>query len=71
MSKINDKIDQGCRHSGYIRLRMIIDLLEAMQCNYFICTKKSLIDDLVSPDHFSLLQGAEYLRASIFNTPTA
>ncbi len=60
----------GC-HCGRVRLRIDTELKTATQCNCSICTKKGVLNHRVSPEHFTILQGDEYLGLYQFNTFTA
>nr|WP_309739638.1 GFA family protein [Chamaesiphon sp. OTE_20_metabat_361] len=69
MSKLNT-YDGGC-HCGKIRYRVVIEKLEAVECNCSICIKKGFIHLIVPAERFTLLQGQDDLSTYTFNTGTA
>jgi hypothetical protein len=60
----------GC-HCGAVRYRVLVEKLEAIDCNCSICQKKGFIHLIVPADRFTLLQGQEELSTYTFNTGTA
>lgn len=60
----------GC-HCGAVRFQVVVDKLEALECNCSICTKKGFVHLIVPPEQFKLLQGAEVLSTYTFNTGVA
>ena len=62
--------DGGC-HCGRVRFRVRTEVLEAIDCNCTICTKKGVLHLIVTKDAFDLLSGAEDLTTYTFNTGVA
>ena len=60
----------GC-HCGAVRFRVAVDKYKADDCNCSICRKKGFLHLIVSPDQFTLIQGAEVLTTYSFNTGVA
>ena len=63
-------IDGGC-HCGSIRFRVRLHDHKALECNCSICAKKGMVNLIVAPADFQLLQGEEDLTTYRFNTGTA
>lgn len=64
-------IYQGGCHCGSVRFRVAVRKQEAIACNCSICYKKGFLYLIVSPEEFTLLQGADVLATYRFNTHTA
>jgi hypothetical protein len=60
----------GC-HCGSVKYRVLVEKLEAIDCNCSICQKKGFIHLIVTADRFTLLQGQDKLSTYTFNTGTA
>jgi hypothetical protein len=60
----------GC-HCGALKYRVLVEKLEALDCNCSICQKKGFIHLIVPADRFVLLQGQDELSTYTFNTGTA
>lgn len=65
-----DWFEGGC-HCGRVRLRVRIRERRALACNCSICAKKGMVNLIVPPDDFELLQGEESLATYRFNTGVA
>ena len=68
---MSDKTLSGGCHCGRVRFRVTVDLVNVLECNCSICTKKGFLHLIVPPHGFELLQGAEELSTYEFNTKTA
>lgn len=60
----------GC-HCGRVRFRIRLRGGEALECNCSVCAKKGMINLIVPPEDFELLQGEESLVSYRFNTGVA
>ena len=60
----------GC-HCGSVRFKVLIDRFIADDCNCSICRKKGFLHLIVPPEHFTLLQGQNFLASYAFNTQIA
>ena len=60
----------GC-HCGAVRFRVRIKILEGIDCNCSICTKKGFLHLIVPVSDFELLQGSDFLTVYQFNTRQA
>lgn len=60
----------GC-HCGRVRFRVRIRERRALACNCSICAAKGMINLIVSPEDFELLEGETALATYRFNTGIA
>jgi hypothetical protein len=60
----------GC-HCGRVRFRVRATVLEALDCNCSICTKKGFLHLIVTGDAFEILSGEADLQTYSFNTGVA
>lgn len=63
-------LDGGC-HCGRVRIRVRVQVFEALDCNCSICAKKGYLHLIVPPDDFALVEGEGDLTAYTFNTGVA
>jgi hypothetical protein len=56
----------GC-HCGQVRFEVTTDLAEVVCCNCSICTKRGLLLNFVTPQHFALRAGSNELADYQFN----
>lgn len=64
------EIEGGC-HCGDVRFRVATAVLEALDCNCTICTKKGFLHLIVPREDFTLLRGEDALTTYTFNTHVA
>ena len=60
----------GC-HCGSVRYQVMVEKLEAIDCNCSMCSKKGFIHLIVPESRFTLLQGRDALSTYTFNTGIA
>lgn len=65
-----DWFEGGC-HCGRVRFRVRIRERRALACNCSVCAKKGMINLIVPPEDFELLQGEDALATYRFNTGIA
>jgi len=65
-----EEFEGGC-HCGAVRFRVRTARLEALDCNCSMCTCKGFLHQVVPPEDFELLRGAESLATYEFNTRVA
>ncbi|VEP12729.1 Glutathione-dependent formaldehyde-activating GFA [Hyella patelloides LEGE 07179] len=64
-------VSQGGCHCGAIRFQVTIDRWKVSDCNCSVCRKKGFLHLIIPPEHFTLLQGQEFLSTYTFNTGVA
>jgi hypothetical protein len=62
---------QGSCHCGAIRFRVYYSEPKAIACNCSICAKKGVVNLIVPPEHFELIDGQSNLTTYQFNTGIA
>ena len=63
-------LEGGC-HCGRVRFRVRTPVLEALDCNCSICTKKGFLHLIVTREMFEILAGESDLTTYTFNTGIA
>ena len=67
---MSEQLEGGC-HCGAVRFRIRIATRKAIACNCSMCAKKGMVNLIVEPEDFELLQGEAALQTYKFNTKTA
>jgi len=70
VTEAGERLTGGC-HCGRVRFAVLVQKLEAVDCNCSMCTKKGFLHLIVTKDAFELLSGEDALTTYTFNTGIA